>query len=663
VTDDFDYNPATADTTKTFTSSYFAIDISNPRSPKLLWERTYSGLNLTTSEPAVLKVGDKWFLTFGSGPETYDGTSGGTTRGRVFVVDLATGAPYQNGANDWLFETAETRAFMTGPASLDKGLNNNTDAAYFGEAYQTPAGVSLGAVYKLTIPWTCTVAGCVYGDVNNGEYVVDPLDATNPWTLHKIFTSPAPVTAQPSLSVDFSDNAWIYFGTGRYFSQADKSSTDAQYLFGIKDPFFNRPHYSTPPTDHYHNYLNVKAPLTTADLFDADALKVIYPWGCDEAPAGDCSSVPTGQVGDIYGDRSCQCAYDWPALVCSAADPADQAYCDGFASDPEKVGDPDGTGTCFCVPYQVPTWGCLDKTPGGCDSVPVGVVADTADYKSLYWRSTGENDHSCVSIPFGSVGTFDGTTTPATPDGSVCIAEEVAPPAWSCQERPVGDCAATGVVYGGTGDILGDGGSCYCSYFTCEEGVPNGCADVNFSTLATVLDFPDIQGDGSCLCTFVETPQAVVVSDTGLNLKSFGEMLTLAREKDGWMRSLPAPKERSLTKPMLLGGLTLFTTYIPSQETCSFGGESYLYALYFETGTAYRKPVFDDAFETVGGLTVIRDRIRLGLGMASSVGIHVGKQEGGKATGFIQQSTGAIQQLDLDPAFNIRSGFISWEER
>jgi hypothetical protein len=49
--------------------------------------------------------------------------------------------------------------------------------------------------------------------------------------------------------------------------------------------------------------------------------------------------------------------------------------------------------------------------------------------------------------------------------------------------------------------------------------------------------------------------------------------------------------------------------------------------------------------------------------MASSVGIHVGQQEGGKATGYVQQSTGAILQLDLDPAFNIRSGFISWEEQ
>ena len=233
--------------------------------------------------------------------------------------------------------------------------------------------------------------------------------------------------------------------------------------------------------------------------------------------------------------------------------------------------------------------------------------------------------------------------------------------------RPVGDCLAIAppVTYGVEGDIINDGGSCTCGYFTCTDGVANGCDDLNFSTLTTVLNFPDVQGDGSCLCTIVTNPEAVVVGDNGLSAMSFTEMLALARVKDGWKRVLPLPKERALSKPSLLGGLALFTTYVPNQDVCSFGGESYLYALYFETGTPYKKPVFsgDNATETISGLTSIRYRLRLGLGMASSVGIHVGQQEGGKATGYVQQSTGAIIQLELDPAFNIRSGFMSWEEQ
>ena len=668
VTDDFDYNAGTADSTKSFTSSYFAIDISNPRSPKLLWEKTYGGLNLNISEPTVLKIGTKWFLTFGSGPETYDGTS--TVKGHVFVVDLATGTPYKNGANDWLFEAEEAKAFISGSASLDKGLNYSTDAAYFGETYESGAGWN-GALYKMTIPWKCTAAPCTvyddYGDMAKGVYIDNPLDGAQPWTFGKIFSSPEPITAPPSLSVDFADNTWIYFGTGRYFSQADKSTTDTQYLFGIKDPFFKKLQYDPVPdppiwTDstYFHNYANAGArpPLTSADLFDADSVKVVHPWGCDEAPLGDCSSVPAGQVGDIYDDGSCICAYDWPSLTCTPAAPADQALCDSFESDPEKLGDPDGTGRCSCVPYVVPSWGYVEKVAGGCDTVPFGVVADTATCKSLYWRAKGDNDTSCLGLGFDDIGTFI-----IAPDGSTCVTEEVPPPPYNCTARPIGDCSAPAIPVGQEGDIRGDGGSCTCGYFTCTDNVANGCDDLDFNTLPAINNFPDIQGDNSCLCTFVDSPEGVVVDDTGLNMQSFSELVDLARTKEGWMRTLSEPKERSLSKPSLLGGLTLFTTHVPNQEVCSFGGESYLYALYFETGTAYKRPVFDDGYDTVGGVTVIRDRLKLGLGIASSVGIHVGKQEGGKATGFIQQSTGAIEQLNLDPAFNIRSGFTSWEER
>lgn len=556
ATDDFDYNAGTADTTKTFTTSYFAIDISNPRVPRLLWEKTYSGMNFNVSEPAVLKVGEKWFLTFGSGPETFEGTS--TTKGHVFVVDLATGTPYKNGANDWLFEASENKAFMSGPASLDKGLNYNTDAAYFGEAYDSGAGWD-GALYKLTVPWVCAVAGCTYGDIAKGSYIADPLDVAKPWTFRKIFASPEPITATPSLSVDYFDNTWIYFGTGRLFSQADKLTTATQYLFGVKDPFFNEKQYSG---SYFHDYATTKTVAAT-DLFDADAYNIVYPWACDEAPAGDCSAVPAGQVGDIYGNGSCVCSYAWPSLICTPVLPADQALCDSFESDPTKVGDPDGTGRCQCVAYVPPIWGCVPKVAGGCDGVKQGVVADTATYKSLFWRATSSTDGACDTIPFGTVGSFDTTTTPATPTGT-CVTVEVAPPAYSCVARPAGNCLGIvpAVTYGAEGDISGDGGSCTCGYFTCTDGVLNGCDDLNFSTLTTVLNFPDVQGDGSCLCTIVANPAAVVVGDNGLNVMSFTDLLALARAKDGWKRVLSSPKERAV-KALPFGRLGSFYNLCP----------------------------------------------------------------------------------------------------
>jgi type IV pilus assembly protein PilY1 len=37
------------------------------------------------------------------------------------------------------------------------------------------------------------------------------------------------------VTLDDAGNTWIFFGTGRYFSAADKTNADTQYFFGVKD--------------------------------------------------------------------------------------------------------------------------------------------------------------------------------------------------------------------------------------------------------------------------------------------------------------------------------------------------------------------------------------------------------------------------------------------
>ena len=66
VTDNF----GSGSETRTFRSAYFALDITVPNAPKLLWEYTDTTgkLGLTTSYPTIIKVKNKWFAFFGSGP-------------------------------------------------------------------------------------------------------------------------------------------------------------------------------------------------------------------------------------------------------------------------------------------------------------------------------------------------------------------------------------------------------------------------------------------------------------------------------------------------------------------------------------------------------------------------------------------------------------------
>jgi len=438
VNGDFDDNGTTPDTTRIFTSSYFAIDITDPLNPILLWERSYNGLGLTTSFPAVLKVEDRvitagtpdtvdvqaqqWFLLFGSGPTAYDGTSSQSST--LFLVDMATGNPARtfteltdaSGNNNGT--TLPNDGFMGSPVSIDLTVDYSVNVSYIGESHISGGGYD-GGIYRLQVPVTVGTA--------NGEpvllYDVDP----NNWTLTHMFDADYGITAAPAAAVGTADSnysLWLYFGTGRYLANSDKADTTQQYLYGIKDPYYNFKLDSGQQTA----LLNVE-PLDKTYLFDATGVTV---------------------------------------------------YTDGS-------------------------------------------IAGTAE-----------------ATTFG--------------------------------------------------------------------------------------DLKSRQGDN-------------------------------ATYEVGWYKALDSG-ERIVSKPSVLGGILLAPSFVPNNDICAFGGDSYLHALYFETGTAYSQSVVGTTPE--GTKDKVLDKVGLGVGISSSLGIHVGREHG--ARGFIQQSTGTINQIDLAPALSIKSGFVNWRE-
>src|SRR5262249_52313201 len=48
-----------------------------------------------------------------------------------------------------------------------------------------------------------------------------------------------PITASSSVTLDNAGRTWVFFGTGRFFTQADKVDQHAQYLVGVKDKVLN----------------------------------------------------------------------------------------------------------------------------------------------------------------------------------------------------------------------------------------------------------------------------------------------------------------------------------------------------------------------------------------------------------------------------------------
>jgi type IV pilus assembly protein PilY1 len=277
---DFDGDAATPDVERKFYSSYFCIDITNPRTPRLLWERSYENLGLTTSFPAILQVGatfdsgggfwsaGKWYAVMGSGPHDanansdYNGYS--DQNGYIFVVDLLTGELLRR------FDTGWPDAVMATAANLDKssdsitepvqGLTYNVDAIYIGgSSYTGTPGDFTGRMFKI-----------------NTRYPNDiPSDNPNDWSLSTLFDTDRPITAAPTLSVDTLDNVWVFFGTGRFQEMNDRVTTQQQYLYGIKDPYFNKQYDSSDSTNYnglgnYYNDNNAAETLTRARLFYAN---------------------------------------------------------------------------------------------------------------------------------------------------------------------------------------------------------------------------------------------------------------------------------------------------------------------------------------------------------------------------------------------------------
>ncbi len=224
-TEDFDNNAGTPDEQRTFRSAYFALDITVPDSPVFLGEVTDPNLAFTTSYPAILRVetnegfqtpdDDEWFAIFGSGPTDCDGSS--NQDGYVFIVDLSDGLIKKT------FQTAESDAFMATPITLDVNLNYNTEASYIGETYVQGANTK-GKMYRISTR-------------NSGDPAVwaYQTNAAN-WVMSSLISVDTPITSSATASIDDADDIWIYFGTGKYYSTADKTDTDFQYFYGVEEP-------------------------------------------------------------------------------------------------------------------------------------------------------------------------------------------------------------------------------------------------------------------------------------------------------------------------------------------------------------------------------------------------------------------------------------------
>lgn len=215
-------------------SSYFAIDVTDPEDPTLLWEFSDPALGFATTGPAIVRVNavdrtrnGKWFVVFGSGPtgpisgRQFLAKSDQTLK--LFVVDLKTGNLLRTIEPRNSSNVAIANAFAGSMvnATADVNLDYEDDALYLGYVRENAGVWNQGGVLRL---------------LTKGD--TDP----NNWAASPVIENVGPVTSSVvRLQNNTYHTNWLYFGTGRYYFATPSILDDAtttRHLFGVKEPCF-----------------------------------------------------------------------------------------------------------------------------------------------------------------------------------------------------------------------------------------------------------------------------------------------------------------------------------------------------------------------------------------------------------------------------------------
>ena len=218
-------------------SSYFAINITDPNAPAILWEFSNPDLGYSTSGPVVIRIGDpdkngKWFAVFASGPMGPIDASNNQFLGqssqnlKIFVLDLLTGS---------LLRTIDTSISNAFGGSLSNTAFDAERGDIGASGRYSDNVFYLGYTKKDTSTSTWTKGGVLR--ITTKE---DP-DPSN-WFVSTVIDNTGPVTtAVTKLQNRRTGKLWLYFGTGRFFYRYGATVDDAtgsRALYGLIEPCY-----------------------------------------------------------------------------------------------------------------------------------------------------------------------------------------------------------------------------------------------------------------------------------------------------------------------------------------------------------------------------------------------------------------------------------------
>jgi type IV pilus assembly protein PilY1 len=189
---------------------YYALDITDPSEPKLLWEFTASGeLGYSYGNPKITKLKNgTWVVLLGAGYNNRDG------QGRLYVLNANTGAP---------ISAIGSISTGVGSAGAPSGLakisahaispmtDNTTIAAYGGDMF--------GNLWRFDV---------------NGDIGATGYDAQLLASFKDASGKAQPITVK-MLEATISGKPVVFAGTGRYLGTTDVADNSPQSFYAIMD--------------------------------------------------------------------------------------------------------------------------------------------------------------------------------------------------------------------------------------------------------------------------------------------------------------------------------------------------------------------------------------------------------------------------------------------
>lgn len=182
-------------------NAIFALDITDPHSVKLLWEKNSAdipALGINLGKPVIIQdAANNWKVVLGNGPNSSEG------KAHLISINVANGnisSPQLSSATD---------NGLSAVRAWDSDGDGLTDTLYAGDLQ--------GGVWKIT-------------------------DLTSTPTSTKLFTAKdknnvvQPITATPLVGKSpYDKTTWLFVGTGQYLNMDDIANKQLQSWYGIKD--------------------------------------------------------------------------------------------------------------------------------------------------------------------------------------------------------------------------------------------------------------------------------------------------------------------------------------------------------------------------------------------------------------------------------------------